>query len=189
MLVNTKSNYSSKYRLITLAIVFAVMVCGLIYRVSVLTLGEENRGKANLVLMNRSPISMQKLNMHVAQLEEMTGNIGDYSFSNIKHSIEETIDLVNQTNREIEAQYYAWLQVKDLINHDEESFVQLKEQLLQIQSLQDNEILSMKRVLDEAEKPSLITDMFNLTLTFLLGIFSSLFATIGWSLWKKKDNE
>ncbi len=165
-------------RLLTVLFFFVLIFGALIYRSSVLTLGEENREKVNLVLMNREPVSLEKLNNHVENLERMTSNINEYSFSKIEAAIRETITLVNFTNRELNAQYNAWLEVKGKIREDSTSFQKLKNDLRKIQKMQGQEILALKKLLDEAEQPNSFADGFNLALTFTLGIMSSLIATL-----------
>lgn len=174
------------HRLIGLSIFLLVVVAGLVYRTSTLMLGEENREKVNLVLMNRAPLSLQKLNEHAKKLESMTADIEQYSFAGIRGAIEETTHLVTLTNRELKAQYDAWLEIQTRIKSDAGSFYRLRDQLDEIQNLQDQQILDLKRMLEAAEKPSVVDDFINLSLTFLLGVFSSLLASAAWAEWKNR---
>ncbi|SFL26820.1 hypothetical protein SAMN05216302_105015 [Nitrosomonas aestuarii] len=176
-------------RVFVLLFCFFIVISGLIYRASVLMVGNENSEKANLVLMNRSPVSLQHLNEHAGKLEEMTNDINNYTFSSIKREIDKTIKLINLTNLELKAQYEAWISVKGMMKSDSDSLIKLKDQLDTTRNLQQKEILKLKKILDEVQKPSLITDLFNLALTFVLGVLSSILATMGLTLWRNRSTK
>ena len=175
-----------KLRLIALVLFLLALAGALVYRSSVLMFGQENKDKINLVLMNREPKSLQKLNDHAGKLEAMTTNIEEYSFFDIRTAIQETTNLVTLTNRELEAQYDAWVDIQDRIKNDSGSYYKLRNQLNDIQNLQDRQILELKKMLEQAEKPSIVDDFISLSLTFMLGILSSLLASAGRSEWKRR---
>lgn len=163
-----------------------ITVAGLVYRAAFVIVGPDNVEKVNLVLMNRSPISLQRLNEHAEKLEEMTNNIDNYTFSTIKLEIDKTIKLVNFANLELKAQYDAWISVKSSLKNDGDSLAKLKEQLDTTRNLQEQEIVKLKNILDNIQKPSIIADLINLTLTFIFGVLSSVIASIGINKWKNR---
>jgi len=72
----------------TIQIPFFLSLAG---RKALLTLGPENQSKANLAVMARSPHSLMRLNFHTTKLSDMTDNIEEYSFVQIRRAIEEKL--------------------------------------------------------------------------------------------------
>ena len=176
----------SKYRVAIVLILFLIAAFALVYRAVTLTLGEKNKLQTNLILMNRSPTSLELLNSHAVKLEAMTKNIEKTSFGDIKNAIEKTITLVNQSNLELKAQNDAWLEIQKQIKRDDVNFRSLKEQLAQLKSLEDERIISLKLLLDKAAQPSIYDTVFNGVLTFSLGVLSSILTTMTFSWFKKR---
>ena len=182
-----------KGRVILVGFILGLMPLCLIYKNVVIAYGSEENLKVDLVLMNRQVESLSRLNRLSTDLEMITENIENYSFAQIKKSILDTVDSINLTNREIQAQYDSWVRVKNDIKHDREVFLELRDDLSQIQMLQDNEILKLKDFLESAEKTTLVSDSVSLFLTFFVGVLSSISASAAWRLvqgyWKKKISE
>lgn len=173
-------------RFYVLLICLFITVAGLVYRIAFVMTDSTNVEKVNLVLMNRSPISLQRLNKHAEKLEDMTHNIDNYTFSTIKLEIDKTVELVSAANLELKAQYDAWISVKSSLKDDGDSLAKLKEQLDTTRNLQEQEIVKLKKILDNIQKPSIFDDLINLILTFLFGVLSSVIASMGLNLWKNR---
>lgn len=174
--------FRANFILVTLALGFSL----LIVRAVILSLSDEAKLRTNVVLMNRAPVSLQQLTSHIGELEVMTSNIEKVSLGEIKLGLENTIRLVNQSNMELKAQYDAWIRIKDEIKKDDAQFRGLRNQLTHMQSLQDEEILRLKNMLNKAQKPSIFADATNLFLSFVLGVLSSIIATRGLRWWEMR---
>ncbi len=148
------------------------------YRAAILTVGAENRELGNLMIMSRNPIQLRLLNQHAADLQTMVDDIENYSFADISTSLRRTVAIVAAVNTEIEAQAKAWMETKSQMDTDSAAFLKLRSELETIRSLQDEEIVELRGLLAEAEQPSIMADTFNLVLTFVLGVFSSVLATM-----------
>lgn len=167
-------------------VIVTLLFLGFVVRIAVLTIGSDNQEKANLGVMTRSPYSLERLNVHATELARMTENIEDYSFGEIRRAIDETTNLVILTDREIEAQYNAWLNVKATIDSDSEYYNRLQAQLSQAQKMQNAEIMRLQTLLREAGEPSLYSSVLELLFTFVVGVFSSLAATLFWLKWRDR---
>jgi len=156
-------------------------------RGAILTVGEENNRRANLAIMGRSADSLARLNAHMASLDRMTANIERYNFGQIRETLALTNSLVSQLGREFAAQQKSWEAIQAEIRKDEISFLDLKNQLAQIQKLQAGEIVRLKQAIDEATRPSLVADMVNLFFSFVLGFLSSIAASWAYVRWKGRS--
>lgn len=159
-------------------LVIAVTFILLSYRMIQLAVGEENNIKTDLLLMNRAPASLEMLNEHVLTLEEMMANIENMTFGAVKQAIEKTIKLINQSNIELMAQYDAWAEVQKQIKRDDLNFRFLRNQIEQLQNIEDERVVSIKRLIDKAEQPSVFENLKSTAVTFFLGILSSIFAVM-----------
>lgn len=172
--------FRSRFLLSAILLGFLVMLV----RVGILTVGEENARRSNLAIMGRSAASIDRLNAHMAQLNQMTSNIENYNFGQIREALALTTTLVNQLGREFKAQQTSWEKVQAEIRRDQISFLELKNELAQIQDLQANEIVRLKKAIDEAARPSIFADAINLVISFVLGFFSSIAASWAYVRWK-----
>lgn len=176
----------TKKRTIVILAVLLVAISVLIYRAGMLTIGDDNRLRANLVVMNRTPISVKKLTEHVDYLQSMMNNIDSFRLIDIRDALQKTVTLVRESSMEYKAQYDAWMAVRDEISKDKNSFLKLRQQLDQTQKLQSEEVVRLKKALDEVNRPSLYADMLNLSLSFVLGVLSSILATKIISWWSTR---
>jgi len=180
---------SKNIRIVSVLFFIAIIVISLFSRSIYLMVGENNRINSDLIIASRTPLSLDQLNIQAVKLKKIADNIDSYSFGQIKQAINETVNLVKISNREINAQYEAWLNVKSKINVDTKHYVQLKHQLSKIQELQTAEIIRLRLMLKNAERPSIIVDIWNLILTFVLGVSSSFAASLLWKKYKSRSQE
>lgn len=167
-------------------ILFCLWVCflALVVRSAFLTIGSANRMQSSLAVMNRSPQSFIALGTQVEKLDKITANIDNYKIGEIKDALIDTAILARNANKEFQAQYESWLFVRGAIDKDKNSFLQLRKKLDEVQKLQDGEIVHLKELLDESNKPSLASEIFNFSSAFVLGVFSSIIATMIYEKYK-----
>jgi len=155
-------------------LLFAVVI---IIKVGKLTIDGNNRLRAHLVYMNRTPISFAELGNQVVRLNEMTSHLDSYSISEIKNAMHTSAILAEIARSEFESQYNSWLYVQGKIGNDTDSLLKLREQLNLLQNLNDKEITRLKKVIDDTNRPSIFESSFNLLLSFVLGVLSSILAS------------
>jgi hypothetical protein len=165
-----------------LAIVFVVVMA----RAAVLMLGEENQRRADLAVMGRTPLSLVELNQQMSLLRNLTADIDHSSFQQIRDALTRTITLVDRTNTELIAQNEAWKETRSRIKNDELMYRSLRANLDNTRRLQDEEIIRLKRMLDRAQRPSMLSDAMSLVFTFTLGVISSMLATLIYPWCKKR---
>lgn len=166
--------------------VFVLLAVALIVRAAFVTIGTSNRLKTNLAIMNRTPQSFLDLGAQVETLTEMTAEIDQHSLAEIKSALITTSRLAAYAQVEYRAQYDAWLAIKNVNAQDKKAFLQLRNQLDEVQRLQDTEIVRLKKLLDDSTKPSLFADGMNLMFSFVVGILSSILASRLYELWKAR---
>lgn len=162
-----------------------LIVVLIIVRATIVSIGDNNRLRSNLVVMNRSPQSFVALGAQIEELQRMTLNIDNYRLVEIKSALEKTARLAGNAKTEFQAQYDAWVYVQSQSTKDKENFLQLRQKLDDVQKLQDREIVRLKKLLDESTKSSLLDYSFTLLLSFGLGILSSMIAARIHDYWKE----
>jgi len=169
-------------------IFFLIVLVLIIYlvRFGILTIGDSNRLVRNLVIMNRTPVSFVELSNQVIELQKITSNIDNYSLNDIKKNLLLTASFADLAGREFKAQYESWILVKNQIEKDTSSFVQLKQQLDEVQKLQNDEVVRLKKLLDETTKPSMFSSSMNLIASFILGVLSSVLASHIYVMWQQR---
>lgn len=147
------------------------------YRAYVVTIGAENVTQTNLMLVTRTPHSLTKLKNHTEKMSSMIEDIESLPLKDIKSTILETVNLINLTSREIDAQYEAWIDLKAKMDTDGITFRELKNKLETVKTLQNQEIADLKSVLDDVYNQSVTSQMISLIVSFLVGILSSIAAS------------
>ncbi|MEL4280695.1 MULTISPECIES: hypothetical protein [Shewanella] len=154
-----------------------IAFAALAYRAYVVTRGTENVTKTNLVMIARTPQSLTKLQHHSEKINLMINDIESLPLKDIKSTIVETVDLINLTSKEIEAQYAAWINLKNKMDNDGLTFVELKNKLETVQILQKQEIENLKGVMNDIYEQSLLSQITALFISFIIGVFSSIAAS------------
>ncbi len=174
------------FRLKVMVTIIIAMGVGIIYRVYNITFNPEYTVKANLQWMAREPRTLELLNDHLKNLNNISENIDSYSIKDIKKSVKDTLVLVNLSNKELNSQYEAWLSIKGTMENDRAIFDKMRNDMNNIKEIKTEQVLAIKGAIDKAYAPSFMDHIFTHIITFILGIFSSIFATI---LFKKYINK
>ena len=159
------------------------------FRVSYLTTNSENVDRADLITVTRTPLSFQKLNSHIDELEEMSKNIDTYTLGEIKDITKKTTYLLNQVGIELKAQHESWSDIQNLFEGDAEKFKQLRVSLDKAQQLNNKELLRIKNVMDQANQRTITEELSGTTLSFLFGVSSSLVATFLINVFKRRKRK
>ncbi len=138
------------------------------------------------MILARTPQSLISLKEQSKELDLLASNIEKNSFEDIKKNIDRTIYLINSTTKEIEAQYKSWENVKEQMNVDSSKLIILKQNLDNIQSAQTEEIAKLKAILNTAYTESAIDKSVGYIVSFVIGVLSSLIATIIFPTMKSK---
>ncbi|MGB3383956.1 MAG: hypothetical protein WBA64_04705 [Marinomonas sp.] len=146
-------------------------------RVVYLTLNSENVDRADLITVTRTPLSFQKLNSHIDELEEMSKNIDTYTLGEIKDITKKTTYLLNQVGIELKAQHESWSDIQNLFEGDAEKFKQLRVSLDKAQQLNNKELLRIKNVMDQANQRTITEELSGTTLSFVFGVSTSIVAS------------
>lgn len=156
-----------------------IVIFGLLgYRAAVTTMGMENVTNTNLMLIARTPHSLIKLQEHSEKMNLMINDIESLPLKDIRSTITKTVALINLTTREIDAQYEAWIDLKAKMDSDGESFKELKGNLDTIKTLQSEEIKNLKKALDDVTAEEASTQFLSLLVSFVVGVFSSIAASL-----------
>ena len=177
-----------KVRSAILLSILLLAVLTLAVSAGILIIGHKNTLRANLSVMSRSPKSFQLLSDNMRDLQEMTSNIDQYSLLQIKDALNKTSILVNQATAEFKAQQDSWNKVQGQINKDKVNFLEIRQQLEDVQKLQSGEILRLKTLLDETSRPSLLSDLTDLFVSFVFGVLASIVASHIYSWLKSRKH-
>ena len=129
---------------------------GLIYRAAVLTVGDANKIQTNLAIINRKPVSVEKLILQVAKLDGITNDIERTTLSDVKAALTETATLLKETQLEIDAQYQAWDAMKSAMEKDDATYRSVAMRLAAVRSQQDDQILRLRELIDSAQQPPVV---------------------------------
>lgn len=178
--------YFSQKRVTLTVLTMVIAVSALCYKAYVTTLGIDVETRTNLMILARTPQSLISLKEQSKELDLLASNIEKNSFEDIKKNIDRTIYLINSTTKEIEAQYKSWENVKEQMNVDSSKLIILKQNLDNIQSAQTEEIAKLKAILNTAYTESAIDKSVGYIVSFVIGVLSSLIATIIFPTMKSK---
>jgi hypothetical protein len=158
-----------------------------IVRAAILTVGASNHLRSDLALMNRTPRSLIALGEQVEVLNRIATDIDNYNLGQIKTELATTAYLAGTAQVEFQAQYEAWVSVRGQTSKDKASYLELRQRMDELQHLQDSELVRLKNLLDHATKPTMLSDVVNMALSFFLGVVSSIFASHLYDRWKSRD--
>jgi hypothetical protein len=144
------------------------------------------RTKANLVVLNTEQSSVAALVSQTEQLRLLTNNVERASLADIRAALEKTVTVANRAALDFQGQFEAWSELRGKIKQDSSTYDALRAQLSDLQKLQQGEILRLKEALDAAQKPSIFADVFNLSLSFVLGVLSSILASALYEGWRRR---
>ncbi|OBT06768.1 hypothetical protein A9267_12745 [Shewanella sp. UCD-FRSSP16_17] len=165
-------------RVIVLVLIILGVFGLLGYRAAVVTMGMENATSTNLMLVTRTPNSLTKLQEHSDKMNLMINDIESLPLKDIRSTITKTVALINLTTREIDAQYEAWVDLKAKMDDDGVTFRELKKNLDTIKTLQGEEIISLKKTLDDVNNDDVSVQFISLLISFIVGILSSTVASL-----------
>lgn len=165
-----------------LLIVFAIAIFS---RAAFIALSPAHKLKAALLVVNVEPAAGPALLAQVQVLNTISADIENTSIATLREALSKTARLAERATREFEAQYQSWTVLRGHIKNDGTTYNELRRQLEQTQSLQDREILRLQQALSKAQKPSIWSEFSALSLSFFLGILSSVLATMFWEKWPR----
>ncbi|WP_133245426.1 hypothetical protein [Pelagibaculum spongiae] len=171
-----------KFLLLFLAMLMVIILC----KQAELMFGKENQDQADLIMLVRTPISIGLLQEHLKELQNMTKEIDAYSLSEIKVNFEKTTRILEMVDAEITAQQKSWFNLSQRLKQDAGEFKKLKENLDAVQVLTSNELERINAMIEDASKPRLLDLIGSSVWAFILGIMSSVFATVVILFFKEK---
>lgn len=142
--------------------------------------------RAAVFVANSPQSALNQLVKETADLSRLADNFEEMSIADIRRRLRSSIAVADRAALEFEAQSKAWSYVRGKIKDDSSTYDALRRDLAESQRLQEDEVRRLKRLLDDAQKPSLIADTWNLSLSFFLGVLSSLLATAMYEKWKER---
>ncbi len=174
-------SWRSRVVVVALMLGFVALTARLIY----LTTDAGLKLRAAVFVANSPQSALNQLVKETADLTRLADDIETMSIGDIRRRLRSSIAVADRAAVEFEAQSKAWSYVRGRIKEDSSTYDALRKDLAESQRLQEDEVRRLKRLLDDAQKPSLIADTWNLALSFFLGFLSSLLASAMYEKWKK----
>jgi len=181
--------FSTKVRLLLVSVVFAIIACILLGRSIYLATSGAHRGRTNLMLMTRTPQSLKLLEAQNRKIAQIASDIDSYSLREIKDVLSQTSRVAGRTTTELRAQSDAWEKIKTKIDIDANTYKDVQQNLSLVARLQSAEIVKLNKLLDDSTKPTLWNNILALLSSFLLGIVSSVAATMAYDKYKTWDEK
>jgi len=145
-----------------------------------------NRITANLVVANQPQDSLAALVTQANRLSLLSKNIESLSINSLKAAMDDSVVAAQRAAIDFNAQSNAWSELRGKIKDDSSTYESLRVQLADLQRMQKDEIVRLKTLLDEAQRPSIFADAFNLFLSFFVGVLSSLLASGLYEKWQAR---
>jgi hypothetical protein len=174
--------WRSKFLIALLGVCFAV----LLGRAFFLATNPLNRLRANLVVANQPQDSLSALVQQATKLSALSQNIESVSISSLRAAMEDSVATAQRAALDFNAQSNAWSELRGKIKDDSSTYESLRAQLADLQRMQKEEVVRLKSLLDEAQRPSIFADAFNLFLSFFVGVLSSLIASGLYEKWQTR---
>jgi hypothetical protein len=168
-------------------IVFGLLFSALLGRAFYLATNPLNRLRSAMVVANAPQDSLVALVREAERLKQLSSNIESLSISQLKAELQNSISVAQRAALEFNAQSQAWSDLRGKIKEDSTTYNALRADLAKLQELQQGEILRLKKMLDEAQRPSIFADAWNLGLSFALGVLSSILASWLYEAWKGRQ--
>lgn len=157
--------------------VFALLI---LYRASFVVLSPSYRARNAMLQANLQPVFVAPLIEQVGKLKTIGENVETTTIVDLREALTNTVRLAEHATKEFEAQYASWSVLRGEIKNDGTTYNELRRQLEETQRMQEAEIIRLRGALDKAVKPSVWWDIGAGAVTFLLGILSSILASMTW---------
>jgi hypothetical protein len=174
------------FRTKMLVVIFSLLFSALAGRAYYLATDSFIRSKADMVLLNTELSSASALARESERLSRLASRLENVSLGELREILANAASLAERASRDFKAQYSSWSALRGKIKEDSSTYESLRVQLAELQRLQNEEILRLKQMLDAAQKPSIFADAMNLTLSFALGVLSSLLASGVYTWWQER---
>ncbi len=121
--------------------------------------------RAAMAVANAPQDSLVSLARESARLEQISKNLDSMSINAIKQALQDSIAVAERAALDFNAQSKAWSDLRGKIRQDSSTYDALRNDLATLQSIQRGEILRLKQMLEEAQRPSIFADAWNLALS------------------------
>lgn len=160
-----------------IVVIFAFAFTTVAARAFFLATNPINQLRATMVAANSPQDSLAALVRQADQLESLSQNIEAISIATLRQAMNDSVAAAQRAALDFDSQSKAWSELRGKIKNDSSTYDQLRKDLYELKKMQSEEIVRLKTLLDEAQRPSLFADIWNLVFSFALGIGSSVFAS------------
>jgi hypothetical protein len=167
-------------------IVFVALFALLLGRAYYLATSPFIRAQANLLSANTELSSVGALARQSSRLDQLSSQVEEMSLSDIRALLDETAALARRAARDFQSQYDSWSSLQGNIQEDSRAHDALRLKLDEVKRLQEGEVVRLKAMLDEAQKPSVFADALNLIISFFLGVLGSIAANAIYTAWQAR---
>lgn len=150
-----------------------------------LTTNPLNQLRAHMMTANQPLDALSALIQQSDRLDQLSKNIENISIALLKQELDRSVMLANLAAKEFDAQSKSWSEMRGKIKQDNSTYDALRMELAELEKIQKDQIVRFKQVISEAERPSILADIRDLFLTFILGVLSSLIASSLYKKWHK----
>lgn len=179
-----KSAQVPPVRLRSIILLFGLAFSTLLGRAYYLATNPLLQLRAAMVVANAPQDSLVALARESARLEQVSKNLDSMSINAIKQALKDASSVAVRAALDFNAQSRAWSDLRGKIRQDSSTYDALRNDLATLQSIQREEIMRLKEMLDKAQRPSIFVDVWNLALSFILGVLSSLVASTMYERWR-----
>lgn len=173
-----KRKFNLRARLFVVVTGFSLLAILLMGRALYLATSDAHRGRTNLIVMTRVPQSLGRLEVQNQKIAKIADDIDSFTLKEIKQVLGETSRIAERAKFELRAQADAWEKIKTKINVDASTYYGVQRDLAEIGALQSEQMIRLNRILDESSRPTLWESASYYFWSFVLGVISSLAATI-----------
>jgi len=162
------------------------LFCGLLGQAFFVATNPLLKMQAQMVTANLPMDSLTMLVYQTDRLNQLTKKIDNVSVAALRSAMEESVRAANLAAVDFRAQSNAWSDLRGKIKDDTSTYDALRAQLAEVQRLQKDEIVRLKQMLDDAQRPSILADAWNLFLSFVLGVVGSFLASGLYERWRAR---
>lgn len=171
-----------------IVVIFGLLFAVLVGRAFFLATNPLMKLRAAMFTANSPQNALFELAQETAKLHQLSASLESMSINQLRETIQQSAAVAQRAALEFSAQSRAWSELRGRIREDSSTYEALRADLARLQSLQQQEIVGLKRMLDEAQRPSIFADALNLSLSFSPGVLSSILASWMYERWGKHQS-
>lgn len=173
LLASKTPPWRSRFVISLIALAFSMLFARTIY----VMLIWKPSGKTELARAAISKDSLSSLAVEIERLSQLSTKTDSLSINELRQAIQRSTEVASRAAVDLQSQAKTWEEIRRGIAEDKVTHDTLKANLLEIKKLHAEEIVRVKSLIDAATRPSVWGEVFNLAISFIFGVLSSILAS------------